>query len=230
MEITLRAINVPDYILPKPSQIATALLSMGSEFGTNFAYTFIEALAGMLIGSCLGFLIGICLAQNSFFKKMSLPFLIASNAVPIIAIAPILIIWFGNTLMAKIVVAAFISFFPIALNTFKGLTEFNKNYQELFGIYGSTRSQFLYRYKLGNAVPYILTGLKLNATLSVIGAVVGEFVSSDRGLGFAILQASYSFNSPKLWANILLTCCIGVFFYLMISLVENVLFKKFKPE
>lgn len=222
--------KVPEYILPRPTGIIEAYAGMGGELKVNFFTTLEETVLGLLLGSAIGFIMGVLIAQSTLFKKMSLPFLIATNAVPVIAVAPIIIIWFGNSILAKIVVCAFISFFPIALNSYKGLSEYAPYYRELFMVYGASETEFLFKYKMKNALPFILTGLKLNATLSVIGAVIGEFVSSDRGLGFAILQSSYNFNSPKLWAYILLTCVIGVCLYAVIYILEKTIFKQFKPN
>lgn len=220
--------NVPSYILPSPAEILRNYYTSGPELWKNFFITFLESFLGMLLGSMVGFLIGVSMAQSTVFQKISLPFLIASNAIPIIAIAPIIIIWFGNTMIAKIMVAAFIAFFPIVLNTYRGLSEYRRYFRELFKIYGASETQFLFKYKLGNALPYIITGLKLNATLSVIGAIVAEFVSSDRGLGFGILQASYNFDSAKLWGYIFLACLIGVGFYTIIYIFEQLFLHKFK--
>lgn len=222
--------KVPSYILPAPEDILRCYTSSGQEMMHNFRVTLVESLLGFLCGSLIGFLTGVAMEQSSFFQKMTLPFLIASNAIPVIAIAPIIVIWFGNTLTAKVVVAAFISFFPVVLNTYRGLMEYKTCFRELFSIYGGTEKQFLFKYKLGNAVPYIFTGLKLNATLCVIGAIVAEFVSSNEGLGFGILQASYNFNSARLWAYIILACLIGIGFYCLVSLVEKRILKKYKTK
>jgi NitT/TauT family transport system permease protein len=229
-ETLTRWLKVPDYILPPPSAIYHAFRIMGGQWWENYQITLWEAASGLVIGSLFGFLIGTALAKSTVFNRMALPFLIASNAIPVIAIAPIIIIWFGNSLLAKIVVAAFISFFPLALNTYKGLKQYRSFYLELFQVYGASKTDFLLRFQIGNAIPYIWTGLKLNATLSVIGAIVGEFVSADRGLGFAILQASYNFDAAKLWANIFLTCSIGIIFYTILYLTENFILNKFKID
>lgn len=220
--------NIPSYLLPSPYEIFKSFQENTPEIAANYLVTLSESFLGVVLGSVIGFIIGVAMAESSFFRKLSLPFLIASNAIPIIAIAPIIIIWFGNTLTAKVMVASFISFFPIALSSYRGLSEFRPYFKELFDTYGATRNQFLFKYKMGNAVPYIMTGLKLNATLSVIGAIVGEFVSSNKGLGFGILQASYNFNSAKLWGYIFLACSIGVGFYIIIYILEKKLLHKFK--
>lgn len=226
-QLVVSFFSVPSYILPSPGQVGKVFQTSWPELSKNYRITFIESFLGLALGSLIGFVVGIFMAQSAIFRNLTLPVLIASNAVPVIAIAPLILIWFGNTLFAKIMVAAFISFFPLVLNTYRGLSEFPRHYQELFIIYGATRNQFLIKYKLGNALPFIITGLKLNATLSVIGSIIGEFVSSDRGIGFGILQASYNFNTSRLWSYIILACTIGILFYVTFYFLEY-FFKNFK--
>lgn len=222
--------DIPRYILPSPFEILQSFKGYFGETWRNYSITLVESFFGLVLGSMLGFAFGVGMAQFRLFRKMSLPFLIGSNAIPVVAIAPILIIWFGSGLFSKIAVSSFISFFPIALNTYRGLCEFRPAYEDLFRIYGASKKEFLLKYKMGNAIPFIFTGLRLNATLSVIGSIVGEFVSADKGIGFAILQAGYNFNSPKLWGYIMLACSIGILFYALAYLAETLFFRNYKSS
>lgn len=220
--------EIPAYVLPKPSEIFWAFKSSFSEVMANLAVTFQEALLGAIFGSGMGFLTGVIMAQNKTIKQIMMPYVIASNAIPVVAIAPLITLWFGDSLWSRVVVSAFISFFPLAINTFRGLVETNRYFVDLFKLYGASKLELLFKYKLPNAVPFLFTGLKLSATLSVIGAMVAEFISSTKGLGYGLLQALYMFNSAKLWVYIILACAIGLFFYFTITIIETIFFKHFQ--
>ncbi len=224
-EVLPSFLKIPVYIFPKISAIIEALLLNKTNIFIHFKTTLAEALLGFIFGSLIGFLVGIAMAQSKLFSNITLPYVIASNAVPVIAIAPIIILWFGQGILAKAVVSSFLCFFPLVINTYKGLNEYNPIYKELFQIYGATKKDFLFKFKLSNAIPYIVSGLKLNATFSVVGAVVAEFIGANSGLGFGILQASYNLNTPRLWGYILISCLLGVTMYLFIYLFEQFLLR-----
>lgn len=217
--------QIPKYVLPAPNDIYMAVSESFQNVLKNLLITGIEAVLGLILGSVFAIIIGILMAQYSLFSKISLPYLIASNAVPVIAIAPILIIWFGNGMASKIVVAAFLCFFPLCMNTFKGLNDYTKPYENLFNIYGASKWDFLWKYKFFNARTYLFTGFKLNASFCVIGAIVAEIISSNKGLGFGILQATYSLNVPLLWGYILIACLLGLFFYGIVAIIEKQILK-----
>lgn len=218
--------DVPKYIFPRLSII---LKDIGSNFvlySTNLSTTLIEAVQGLILGSLVGFITGVFMAQNKTIAKTILPYVVASNAIPIIAIAPLVVIWFGHGMTSKVFLAAFLCFFPISINTFKGLNEFNPIMKELFDSYGSSKFEFLTKFKFRNALPFILTGLKLSATYSVIGAIVAEFIGSSSGLGFGMLQASYNLNTPRLFGYIIISCLLGLIMYLSITVIEYLVNKK----
>ncbi len=215
-------LHVPNYVFPSLSSIIERSVLSGSErLLDNTWVTLQESFWGFLIGSFVGFLIGVLMAQSRTFQHLALPYVVASNAVPVIAIAPLLVMWVGSGIWSKILVAAFLCFFPLAINAFRGLTLYPMAMKELFDLYGASSWQFLWRYKLRAALPYLLTGLKLNAVFAVIGSIVAEFVGSDRGLGFGMLQASYSLDTPRLWGYIIVACCLGMAFYGIMALLER---------
>ena len=128
---------------------------------------------------------------------------------------------------SKIFVSAFLCFFPLCINTYKGLSEYDPIFKDLFFVYGSTKIEFLKKFKLMNSLPFIFTGLKLNATYSVIGAIVAEFVGANSGLGFGMLQASYTLNAPRLWGYIIISCILGMTMYFTIVIIEKLVGKRF---
>jgi NitT/TauT family transport system permease protein len=218
-------LGIPSYIFPRLSQVLNAIVSNNANVLIHFETTCTESLIGFLLGSIVGFIVGIAMAQSKLFSTITLPYVIASNAIPVIAIAPIIILWFGQGIIAKAIVSAFLCFFPLVINTYRGLNEYNHIYKELFTLYGASPKDFLLKFKLPNALPFILAGLKLNATFAVVGAVVAEFIGANAGLGFGMLQASYNLNTPRLWGYILISCLLGMFMYSIINFLERIFLK-----
>lgn len=227
-EFLPKIFSIPPYVFPSISTIIDNTFSTNNSMLTlHLKTTAIEATLGFLLGSLIAFIIGVLMEQNKLFAKITLPYVIASNAIPVVALAPILILWFGHGILSKIAVAAFLCFFPLCINTFKGLSQYNTLYKHLFDVYGASSFEFLTKFKLPNAIPFIITGLKINAVYAVIGAIVAEFIGSDRGLGFGMLQASYSLNVPRLWGYIIIACLLGLSFYGLIFVLENLILKAF---
>ncbi len=225
-EIVPAIFKIPNYVFPRISDIIPAVIAAKETFFTNITTTFFEAILGFLLGSSVGFITGILMAEKKMFAKTLLPYVVASNAIPIVAIAPIIVIWFGHGMLSKVILAAFLCFFPLSINTFKGLNEYLPIFKELFFTYGASKNEFLYKFKLRNASPYIFTGLKLSATFSVIGAIVAEFIGATSGLGFGMLQASYNLNTPRLFGYIIVACIMGLSMYYLIVLIEKLIIKK----
>lgn len=219
------AVGVPSYIFPSLSEIAKAIVSNLTNVRVHLLTTLSEAILGFLIGSSVGFAVGVLMAQSRLFSSIALPYVVASNAIPVIAIAPIIILWFGHGILAKAIVSAFLCFFPLVINTYKGLSEYGTIYKELFNLYGASEKDFLLKFKIPNALPYMMAGLKLNATFSVVGAVVAEFIGANAGLGFGMLQASYNLNAPRLWGYIIISCAMGIAMYLLMYTFEAILLR-----
>ena len=212
-ELLPLAFDVPEYTFPRISVIIPAMIDKASVFTSHLGVTAMEALLGFLVGSAFGFLWGVLLSESPLFRNLSLPWIVALNTIPIIALAPVFILWFGHGIISKVMIAAFICFFPLCLNTYKGLTKYNPEIKAVFDVYGGTKWDFLFRYKLKNAGSFIHSGLLLNATFAVIGAIVAEFVGADQGIGYGILQATYSLNAPEMWGYILIGAGLGITFY-----------------
>jgi len=219
--------NIPTYVFPKLSKVLYSTWIVKANLQVHLTTTFFESFWGFTLGSIIGFLVGLLMAEFKIFARIALPYVIGSNAVPVVAIAPLIILWFGYGILSKSVVSAFLCFFPLCINTYRGLNEYNHIYKDLFYLYGATRFEFLFKFKLLNALPFIFTGLKLNATFSVIGAIVAEFVGANAGLGFGMLQASYSLNVARLWGYIIVACILGMLMYFTVFLVEKRMFKKY---
>ena len=216
-----RIFGTPAYVFPTISAIFQSMVSISDILFSNTLTTIQEAILGFLLGSFVGFVTGVIMAESKFLERIILPYVVGSNAIPAVALAPLVVLWFGHGIESKVILVAFLCFFPLSINTFRGLCEYPAIYQELFFTYGAKKSEFLLKFKLRNALPYIFSGLKLNATYSVVGAIVAEFVGSTSGLGFGMLQASYNINTPRLFGYIIVACILGMSMYYLMLLLEK---------
>ena len=220
-EWAVHILEIPAYILPAPSRIWTSLIKDGGSILGHSGITFFEAVAGFIIGSILGTILGTCFAYSRIFAQSLLPYVIAANTIPVVAIAPIIIIWFGHGIASKIAVTAFLSFFPLALNMMKGLRSYDHTIMDVFHVAAASGWQCFFKMRLPASLPYVFVGLKLNVTFSVIGAIIAEFVQADRGLGFVIMTAYRTLNMPRLWAAMLVSAATGILFFALIALAER---------
>lgn len=222
-EVLVTVTETPAYIIPAPSRIWDALFSTNTNLAWHTMLTGFESIAGFAIGSLLGALLGIVFAYSRFVSRSLMPYVIASNTIPVVAVAPIIMLWFGSGLGSKIAVTAFLSFFPLALNMMKGLQSYDRTVMEVFHVAAATPAQRFFKMRLPSALPYIFVGLKLNVTFSVIGAIVSEFVQADRGLGFVIMTAYRTLNMPRLWAAMLASALLGILLFVLVAAAERLL-------
>jgi NitT/TauT family transport system permease protein len=220
-EITVRALELPAYILPAPSRIWASLIKDGGSILGHTGITLFEAVVGFTIGSVLGALLGIVFAYSRLLARGLLPYVIATNTIPVVAIAPIIILWFGHGIESKIAVTAFLSFFPLALNMMKGLQSYDHTIMDVFHVAAASNFQRFAKMRLPSSLPFVFVGLKLNVTFSVIGAIIAEFIQADRGLGFVIMTAYRTLNMPRLWAAMLMSAIIGILFFALVALIER---------
>jgi NitT/TauT family transport system permease protein len=214
---------LPDFILPGPDQIALRFWQ-GLVDGTlprHAAATLLEVALGLAAGSFCATVLGYAIARSQTLERLLSPYLVASQAVPIVAIAPLLVIWFGPGLFSKVLICALIVFFPVLVNTAVGLRAVPQNLRDLMRSMHATRGQILRHLEIPAALPVFLAGLRVGATLSVIGAVVGEFVSAERGLGFLINVARGQFDTPLVFASVLTLIAMALLLYGLVLLAEH---------
>jgi NitT/TauT family transport system permease protein len=186
-------------------------------------YTFREATVGFVFGATLGLLLGILFAHFGLLERGCMPLVVASQTVPILAIAPMVIIWLKAGWLSVAVIAAYLTFFPVTINTLRGLRSPDPMAVELMRSYAASHWAILWKLRFPAALPYIFTAFKIAATASVVGAIIGELPSGIRsGLGGAILNFNqYYISGPaRLWAVIIVSAVVGIVFYLIITLVE----------
>ena len=187
-------------------------------------FTFREAVVGFLLGAVFGFTLGAVFAHVSLLERGLMPYVVASQTVPILAIAPMVIIWLQAGWMSVAIISAYLTFFPVTINTLRGLRSPDPMTFDLMDAYAASNWQTMWKLRFPAALPYIFTALKISATASVVGAIIGELPSGIRnGLGGAILNFnSYYISGPsRLWATILVTAVLGIIFFLIISGIER---------
>lgn len=229
-ELLVTVLNIQQFLLPKPSAIFAELLK---EFQLSFerksilfeaaSATLWEAVGGFVIGSTMGMLVALATARWTILSQALMPFAIAANSVPIIAFAPIMNNWFGITNPAsKMAIVAIIVFFPVMINTVRGLTLVDPMQLALLHSYAAKPFKILFALRIPNAQPYIFSALRVASSLSVIGAVVGEFFGGPRAtLGVFITQEAAGFNFARAWAAIIMAALIGISFYLLVLFAER---------
>lgn len=195
-------------------------------------FTAKEAAAGFALGGIVGFGIGVVLAHSRLLQRGFMPYIVASQTVPILAIAPMVVIWLKSGWQSVAVIAAYLTFFPVTINTLRGLDSPDRRAIELMRSYAASPWSILWKLRVPAALPYIFTALKVSATASVVGAIVGELPSSiPDGLGGAILNFNqyYSLEPTKLWATNIVAALLGITFFLAVLLAERLIVRR-APE
>jgi NitT/TauT family transport system permease protein len=218
------ALHVQRFLLPKPTEIASTFWDERQTLWSAGWFTFQEALGGFVIGCGLGILVGLVLARWKPLRIAVMPYAIAANAIPIIAFAPITNAWFSPlNKSSKMAIAAVLCFFPVLVNTIRGLTSVRPESIELMRSYAASELEIFRRVRFPNALPYIFTALKVSSVLAMIGAIVGEyFGGSIEALGVQIKNSASLFQFELAWAAIAVACLLGLALYLAVALAERI--------
>ena len=219
-EGAVRVFGVAEYVIPKPTVAIAALIENWKLILYYGWITSIEIVLGFIAGGLGGILLAIAVHRYLVVEAALNPLIIFFQIIPKIALAPIFLLWFGFGLGPKVLLVAIIAFFPVTLNTIAGLVATSPDLGHLVQSVGGTRSQYLWRVQLPNAMPHIFAGLKIAMTFSVIGAVVGEFTGGSEGLGYLILFSSSQVKTPLLFAALLAIAALGLVMYYAIVLLE----------
>jgi len=226
-EVIVQLADIPIYQLPAPSKIFATIIQNLASLIKDTTITFIEAILGFLLANILSIIIAIGFTHSEIFERSFYPYAIALKSIPIIAIAPLLVLWFGYGLLGKIVMAAIISFFPLVVNATLGLKSANQEYIDLMKSLSANKRQILFKLRFHIAIPYIFSALKISSTLSVVGAIIGEMTGAKQGIGFVILMASYNINTPMLFAAIIFASALGIIFFGLMSITESIFFRNY---
>ena len=224
-ELVVRLGEYPPFILPSPGQVY-AKFSIVSRDGTLWRHTqitLIEIFGGLALGLTAATSLGYILAKSPLVERILSPYIVASQSVPIVALAPLLVIWFGFGSLSKVLVCALTLFFPVLINTIVGIRSAERDLVDLMRSLEATRWQVFTLLEVPAALPVLLGGLKVGVTLSVIGAVVGESVGADRGLGFLVNLARGLFDTPLMFVALFTLVAIAVSLYVAVAALESLL-------
>lgn len=222
-ELLVRVLEVPKIIVPTPSAVFLSLIDslQSPSFLHHFWITFFETMAGFALGASVGLLLGGIIGQFPLLEKTLYPYVVAFQTVPKVAIAPIIVIWFGYGVTSKVVITATIAFFPVLANTIVGLRATPPDQLELLLAYTANRWQVFWKVKVFQALPYIFVGLDVAIVLSIIGAIVGEFVGSEAGLGYLIMQSNFSMDMARTFAILVVLSMMGMVLHGVMQAVQR---------
>ena len=213
--------GIREYLLPGPVSVVRAALSRTIPWPTHLTITTLEILGGFAVAGLAGVLLGVAVAWSPVAARALMPFLVFVNTLPKVAVAPLFLLWLGYGIVPNILIAALIGFFPVVINTAVGLTQVDEELLDLGRVFGAPTWKVFLKIRLPNALPYVLSALKITATAAVVGAVVGEFVASQAGLGMVIVNAQTNLNTPVAFAALVWISIVGLVLYGLVGLVAR---------
>jgi ABC-type nitrate/sulfonate/bicarbonate transport system permease component len=220
-EAWVRIADKPVWYLPAPSRIARTMWEERSSLLDNGWVTLQEVLAGLAVAIVAGVAMAVAIHASRIVERSVYPLVIASQAIPVVALAPLLLIWFGHGLLPKVVMTALIAFFPITVATTDGLRSADRETLDLLRAMGASGSQRFFLVQVPSAMPAFFSGLKVAVAVAVIGAVIGEFVGSDSGLGHAIILANASLRTDLVFACVAVLAVMAIGLFALVSLIER---------
>jgi NitT/TauT family transport system permease protein len=213
--------GVPAYIVPTPTAIAVTFQRQWPLLMANLSPTVIESVAGFVIGNLAAILMAIAFVHSRFLQAAYFPVVLFFNTIPILALSPVIILIFGLGMTPKIVIAAVICFFPTLVNMIRGLDAAGANEHELFRILSASRWEVFWRLRFPRSLPMLFSSLRIASATAVIGAIVGEWIGSDKGLGALIIQATFNYQSDRLYAAIVLSSSLSIALFVLVVAVER---------
>ncbi|MEM7047352.1 MAG: ABC transporter permease [Pseudomonadota bacterium] len=221
-ELCVYGFSIPSYIAPAPSAVAATIVDQFPLLLANFWPTFYESVLGFILGNLAAIVIAIIFVHSKFSQEAFFPLAVFINTIPILAIAPILVLIFGAGYTAKIVIAALICFFPTLVNMVRGLQAVNPQTIELARVLSASTWEILWKIRLPYSLPFLFAALKIASTTCVIGAIVGEWVGADVGLGALIIDSTFNFRAALLYATIFVSSGLSVFLFATVSIAQKI--------
>jgi NitT/TauT family transport system permease protein len=213
--------DVKPFIAPSPDLVLHTMWAKRDVLLANLLPTALEAASGFLLGNLAAILVATVFVHNKTLQDIFFPVVLMFNAIPVVAKAPILVLIMGNGMEPKITIAALVCFFPTLVNTVRGLESVNPQAMELMRVLSASKTEIFFRLRLFNALPYLFSALRIAASMCVIGAVVGEWVGANTGVGAMIIQATFNFDSALLYSAIVMSATLSGAFFLLVTLVER---------
>ena len=229
-EILVRVQGIPPYLLPGPLLIARTLVADWGTLSGSLAVTLRITLMALVGAVVLGTALAILFAQSKWIELSFFPYAVILQVTPVVAIAPLIIVWVDDVRLSLLICAWIVAFFPILSNTTLGLNSSDPNLGDLFRLYRATRWQVLLRLRMPSALPFFLAGLRISGGLALIGAIVAEFVAgtggSASGLAFRILEAGYQLRIPRMFAALVLISATGIAIFMVLGLLQHLLLRR----
>ena len=221
--------DVKPFIAPSPGLVLNTLYAKREVLLSNLIPTAMEAAGGFLLGNLAAILVATLFVHSKTLQDIFFPVVLMFNAIPIVAKAPILVLIMGNGMEPKITIAALVCFFPTLVNTVRGLESVNPQAMELMRVLSASKTEIFFKLRLYNALPYLFSALRIAASMCVIGAVVGEWVGANVGVGAMIIQATFNFDSALLYSAIVMSASLSGAFFVLVTLAERWLIR-WQPE
>ena len=228
-ELACKVFHIAPFLLPSPSSIVMRMIEKPMLFWAHGWYTLYETFAGFTIAVLVGLVAAALIVVIPSIRDVLMPILLILQLVPKVAIAPILLVWFGYGVTPKIVIAFLVAFFPIVVNTANGLMAVERELLDLGRSLEASRWQIFWKFRMPAALPELFSGMKIAITLAVIGAIIGEFVGGDRGLGYLIIIANQELDTPLAFAALVVISIGGIILYAMVEFLERLLIPGGQP-
>lgn len=225
----IEVFNIKPFIAPSPWAVVETLVAKRAVLLGNLIPTALEAAGGFVLGNLAAIAVATVFVHNKTLQEIFFPVVLMFNAIPLVAKAPVLVLIMGNGMEPKITIAALVCFFPTLVNMVRGLESVNPQAMELMRVLSASKTEIFFRLRLLNALPYLFSALRIAASMCVIGAVVGEWVGATVGIGAMILQATFNFDSPLLYAAIVMSASLSGLFFLLVALAERLVIR-WQPE
>ncbi|WP_431777824.1 ABC transporter permease [Ottowia caeni] len=213
--------SIPSHYVPRLSLVLQAIIATPDAYLAALVRTTAEATTGYVLGAVFGIGAGIAFSRLPVLRDVMFPMFVVSQTIPVIAFGALIVLWFGNTLLAKAIIAFYVTFFPVTVNTLVGMRSVDPRQIALMRSFGATPGQILRQLQFPTALPQIFVALRLGASLSLVGAIVGEWFGDTTGLGVLLLQAMFNENAAGLWAALLCCALVGTMFYAVVAFVER---------
>ncbi len=220
-EVACFVLKIPDYIVPAPHRVMEKVIESWSLLYAHSLTSIAEIMLGFVLASVCALICAIAMVHSRRIEALLEPFLVVSQVIPKVALAPLFIIWFGHGILPKIIIAMMIAFFPVLVNAVVGLRSIDAEIIELMESIAANKRQTFWRVRLPNSLPYIFPALKVAALLSIVGAMVGEFVGSDKGLGYLMIIGDVNLDTDLLFASLVVVTAFGMVVYAVIEAFER---------
>jgi NitT/TauT family transport system permease protein/putative hydroxymethylpyrimidine transport system permease protein len=221
-EALVRLLGIPTFVLPTPTQILATVFSDRAIIFRHMLVTLFEIVSGYALAAVLGFVVSLATVYSTAFRRGALPLIVAAQTIPVIAIAPILVIWFGYNAVPRIIITALVAFFPLTISFVTGLQSVTPDFVSFFRSLNASEVQIFLKLRLPNGLANIFAGLKVATTLAVVGATISEWVGASEGIGYLMAQDTAQINTTRVFASLVVLGVFGMAFFAAVGLAERV--------